>query len=163
MNIFSILKHNTQYEEASEVFLKIITAESKQRVTSASDTHSIFDAGPIDGPSLFWKDNSGSAVDFSFNTVVVLEDSALTAAVSNYSICALYLRHMRDAIDRLEDLIKDDPLYHLVDPIVFNLCTLYDLSCSPDLSVIKKMVLQKLSVKYHVDDPLLHWRSFRLN
>jgi hypothetical protein len=147
------------------VFLRIINAESKQRVGFASDTHSIFEAGPIDGPSLFWKDDStsGSAVDFSFNTVIALEESTLTAAVSNYSICALYLRHMRDAIDRLEELIKDDPLCHLVDPIVFNLCTLYDLSCSPDISVIKKMVLQKLSVKYHVDDPLLHWRSFRLN
>jgi hypothetical protein len=145
------------------VFLRIINAESKQRVSSASDTHSIFDAGPVDGPSLFWKEDSGSAEDYSFDTMILLESSILTAAVNNYSICALYLRHMRDAIDRLEELIKDDPLCHLVDPIVFNLCTLYDMSCSPDVSVIKKMVLQKLSVKYHVDDPLLHWRSFGLN
>ena len=87
------------------------------------------------------------------------------------------------------------------DPVVFNLCTLYDLSCSPDISVVKKkvppfspahpvvvlpslslslaqltcfamlprsisvwtQVLQQFAAVYHMDDPVLHWRSFRLN
>ena len=47
--------------------------------------------------------------------------------------------------------------------VVFNLCTLYDLSCSPEISVMKKKVLQQFAGVYHMEDPVLHWRSFRLN
>lgn len=103
------------------------------------------------------------SITFNFDSVVTLDESVFSAAINNYAICALYLRKIRVAIDKLENLIKNDPLCNLIDPIVFNLCTLYDLSCSPDVSIMKKTMLQKLSTKYHVDDPLLHWRSFRLN
>lgn len=92
-----------------------------------------------------------------------MEESILSAAINNYSICALYLKRLPTAILKLENLIKTDPATHLTDPVVFNLCTLYDLSCSPEISILKKNVLQKLSAGYHVDDPILHWRSFRLN
>ena len=64
---------------------------------------------------------------------------------------------------------------------------MYDLSCSPEISVVKKkvipiyllfapiylpfnphdrifgQVLQQFAAVYHMDDPVLHWRSFRLN
>lgn len=163
---FSILHFvliSSQYEEATETFLRIIEDEKNIRVTATSDTHSVFDSGPVDGPSLFWKVDDNSSLTFLTDSAITLEDSVLSAAVNNYAICALYLRRINEAIECLEELIKDDPLSHLIDPIVFNLCTLYDLSCAPDASVIKKMLLQKLSVKYHVDDPMLHWRSFRLN
>ena len=153
-----------QYEKAMTIFSKIIDGEKKAQAPrgSGSDVQSIFDAGPIDGPSLFWKDED-TALNFAFDSVMTLEESVLSAAVNNYSICALYLRRVKEAISRLEELIKDDPVCSLIDPIVFNLCTLYDLSCSADVSVMRKLVLQKLSVRYHVDDPMLHWRSFRLN
>ena len=153
-----------QYEKAMTIFSKIIDGEKKTQAPrgSGSDVQSIFDAGPIDGPSLFWKDED-TALNFTFDSVMTLEESVLSAAVNNYSICALYLRRVKEAISRLEELIKDDPVCSLIDPIVFNLCTLYDLSCSADISVMRKLVLQKLSVRYHVDDPMLHWRSFRLN
>lgn len=61
----------------------------------------------------------------------------------------------------MEQLIQDDPTQNLIDPIVFNLCTMYDLSCSPDVSIEKKKALQEVANHYHIED--LHWKSFRLN
>lgn len=142
-----------------EVFNRIIEKDRKKVSSSNCDILSIFDSAPPDGPSTLWDENG---VQYNFNSVVTLEETVTSAAVNNYAICALYLRRIKLAIDKLENLIKDDPLRHLTDPIVFNLCTLYDLSCSPDISTMKKVVLQKLSSRYHVDDPMLHWRSFRL-
>jgi len=91
------------------------------------------------------------------------DGSNLAVAVNNLSICALYVKQIRTAITRLEQLILLDPARHLTDPVVFNLCTLYDLSYAPDTSVMKKKVMQGVAGAYHVDDPILHWRSFRLS
>ena len=150
-----------QYEEAIEVFNRIIEKD-KKKLPSNFDTLSIFDAGPPGGS--FWDSTSiHEGIVFNFDSVITLEESITSAAVNNYAICALYLRRIKVSIEKLENLIKENPIVHLTDSIVFNLCTLYDLSCSPDMSSMRKMVLQKLSIKYHVDDPMLHWRSFRLN
>lgn len=90
-----------------------------------------------------------------------IEESTLAAAVNNYAICSLYLRRIHEAVAKMEDLIQDDPTQNLIDPIVFNLCTMYDLSCAPDISVEKKKALQEVANHYHIED--LHWKSFRLN
>jgi hypothetical protein len=91
------------------------------------------------------------------------DSSQLAAAVNNLSICSLYLKQIRTAIQRLEQLITRDPSRFLSDPVVFNLCTLYDLSFAPETSLLSKKLLQKVASEYHVDDPILHWRSFRLS
>jgi hypothetical protein len=90
-----------------------------------------------------------------------VEESTLSAATNNYAICSLYLRRIHEAVTKMEELIQDDPTQNLVDPIVFNLCTMYDLSCAPDISVEKKKALQEVANHYYIED--LHWKSFRLN
>jgi hypothetical protein len=90
------------------------------------------------------------------------EESVLAAAVNNAAICALYIKQISQAINTLETLIVEDPTRHMTDPVIFNLCTLYDLSFAPDTSTAKKKVLQKVAARFGVDDPVLHWRSFRL-
>lgn len=94
--------------------------------------------------------------------ILEIEESFLSMAVNNYAICAIYLRRVHEAVSQLELLIQQDPARHLSDPIVFNLCTLYDLTCAPDLSTNKKKVLTRLASIYNIDDPLLHSKSFRL-
>lgn len=86
----------------------------------------------------------------------------LGIAVNNLAICSLYLKRIQKAIYQLEQLIFSNPTKYLLDPIVFNLCTLYDLSYAPDASTFKKKILQRIAIEYHVDDPILHWKSFRL-
>lgn len=91
------------------------------------------------------------------------EELILGSAVNNYSICALYLKRINQAIAQLESLIAINPPLYMIDPVVFNLCTLYDLSYAPDVSTTKKKSLQKVAIEFHIDDPILHWKSFRLN
>lgn len=91
------------------------------------------------------------------------QNSSLAIAVNNYCICQLYLKQVKIAISTLEQLIQENPTDHMVDPVVFNLCTLYDLSCSPDVSTVKKKVLQQVAAHFHIDEQRLYWQSFRLN
>lgn len=90
-------------------------------------------------------------------------ENFIAEAINNYALCSLNVRRVQDAIDSLESLVQRDPARFLCDPIAFNLCTMYDLTNSPDGSTMKKKVLQQIAAAYHVDDPLLHWRCFRLN
>lgn len=92
---------------------------------------------------------------------IEIEESTLASATNNYAICSLYLRQIHEAVRKIEELILDDPTQHLIDPVVFNLCTMYDLSCAPELSIEKKKALQEVANHYYIED--LHWKSFRLN
>jgi hypothetical protein len=110
--------------------------------------------------------SSSSNKDFSLFRhplvgAIEVEDSNLAAATNNFAICSLYLRRIQEAVAKIEELIQDDPSQNLIDPVVFNLCTMYDLSCAPDVSIEKKKALQEIARHYHIED--LHWKSFRLN
>ena len=94
-------------------------------------------------------------------TFEVEEESLLAAAANNFAVCSLHLRQLPIAIESLEKLIHSNPVRHLHDAVVFNLCTMYDLSAAPDVSTTKKRVLQRVANLYNIDD--LHWRSFRLS
>jgi hypothetical protein len=150
-----------QYEEALKVFGDVLESEQTKQTSDKMDALSLFNAGP---PKEFDAiDATSNDMEKYFATAVHSEESLLDAAVNNFAICALYLRNIPAAVAKIENLILDDPVRHMTDPIVFNLCTLYDLSCAPDVSTTKKKVLQRVAAIFHVDDPILHWRSFRLN
>lgn len=91
------------------------------------------------------------------------EECPKAAALNNFAICSLYLKRNISAINKIEELITEDPVRFMTDAVVFNLCTMYDLSFAPDASSAKKKALQKLATRYGINDPILHWRSFRLN
>lgn len=91
------------------------------------------------------------------------DENLYSSSINNYAICCLYLKKNAESIARLEKLIGSNPPKYMTDPVVFNLCTMYDLSYSPDASLTKKKALQKISTKFGLNDPILHWRSFRLN
>ena len=44
-----------------------------------------------------------------------------------------------------QNTIRVDPVRHMEETIVFNLCTLYDLACDNDSSAKKKQTLQQVS------------------
>jgi hypothetical protein len=91
------------------------------------------------------------------------DENLFSIAINNYAISCLYLKRNNEAVSRLEKLIGLNPLMYMTDPVVFNLCTMYDLSYSPDVSLSKKKALQKIANRFNINDPILHWRSFRLN
>jgi len=90
-------------------------------------------------------------------------ESIIACATNNFAICALHLKQISRAVGILEKVIKDNPTVYLIDPVVFNLCTMYDLTCAPDVSVQKKKALQVVAQTFSIEDPMLHWRCFRLS
>lgn len=90
-------------------------------------------------------------------------ESVVGAATNNFAICSLYMKKIKMATAKLEELIQKDPPKYMVDPVVFNLCTLYDVSYAPDISTMKKKTLQQVAANFSIVDPVLHWRSFLLS
>ena len=71
------------------------------------------------------------------------------------SLCA-----HRAVYPRLERLVRAAPQTYLCDALVFNLCTLYDLSNDNRASARKKRVLQGVAERYMLDD--IDPASFRI-
>eukprot|EP00002_Diphylleia_rotans_P007718 TRINITY_DN17370_c0_g1_i1.p1 TRINITY_DN17370_c0_g1~~TRINITY_DN17370_c0_g1_i1.p1 ORF type:complete len:535 (+),score=112.11 TRINITY_DN17370_c0_g1_i1:55-1659(+) len=70
--------------------------------------------------------------------------------VNNLATCCLYVGQLARAAETLEAAIKRDPNRFLTEPIVFNLCTLYEMYA--DNPVESKRNLQSLVVSYAPDD-----------
>jgi hypothetical protein len=116
------------------------------------------------------RQGNASAVDFFSNPqerpddVLVSEgmfgDSLLAVAVNNYAVCAVFLKKVKVALTKLESVIQDNPSQNILDPIIFNLCTIYDLSYSSEVSTNKKKTIQNIASHYGIEE--VSWRSFRL-
>lgn len=100
-----------------------------------------------------------SEIEYMNNT----NESFFATAVNNFAIVSLHLKCIKEAVRYLEDLIKENPTLYLIDPIIFNLCTMYDLICAPAISTQKKKAIQIIANYYDIEDPILHWRCFRLS
>jgi hypothetical protein len=72
---------------------------------------------------------------------VDVEETLLIEAVNNYAIAAMYTCELPEAVSTLEKLIQEDPAAHLVDCVVFNLCTMYELSCDNEVYPKEHLVL----------------------
>lgn len=67
-------------------------------------------------------------------------------AINNMAVCSLYLGRLKEALQLLENLVYSDPVRHLQEGILLNLCTLYELESSRAL--IKKQSLLSLVSQY---------------
>ena len=79
--------------------------------------------------------------------VVEMEENLLSIAVNNFAVCSLHLRKIHAAVSKMEELVQDDPPRHMIDPVIFNLCTMYDLSFGPSVSTEKKKTIQIVAEK----------------
>ena len=149
--LFSYLICLLQYDSAAEIFGTFLDSEW----TKLYEENSIVPSTSIEN---FTKAKLIRLILFQSK-----DENLFSSAINNFAVCSLYLKKNLDAIVRLEKLIGLNPLKYMIDPVVFNLCTMYDLSFSPDVSLTKKKALQKISSKFGILDPILHWRSFRLN
>lgn len=73
----------------------------------------------------------------------------------------MYTCELGTAVDTLESLIKEDPTAHMVDVLVFNLCTMYELSCDNVITNQRKRVLQQVAARFCLDD--IAELSFRIS
>lgn len=88
------------------------------------------------------------------------EGGLYAAATNSMATSLLFLRRIEESIALLEALIQSGPSKYMTDAVVFNLCTMYDLSCAHELSGCKKRMLQGVASMYRICN--LNWKSFRL-
>jgi hypothetical protein len=96
-----------------------------------------------------------------YTCICQLEDPIFPSAANNYAVCAMHLGQVKTAVALLESIVQQNPFEHLVDPIVFNLCTMYDISYSANVSEVKKKCLRAVADRYCIKDTELSAKSFR--
>jgi tetratricopeptide (TPR) repeat protein len=90
-----------------------------------------------------------------------IEGNLLVPCLNNLALCALYTCRLREAIDTIETLIREDPSKYLTDTVAFNLCTLYELGSDNETSEKNKRVLQSIAKRFTLHD--IGMENFRLN
>eukprot|EP00742_Colponemidia_sp_Colp-10_P008595 GILJ01009319.1.p1 GENE.GILJ01009319.1~~GILJ01009319.1.p1 ORF type:complete len:636 (+),score=98.59 GILJ01009319.1:30-1937(+) len=84
-----------------------------------------------------------------FRTQVTVDATDLIA-VNNFALASLYCKELQQAIEFLEQALRKDPVNHLNESLIFNLCTLYDLALQD--SAERKKVIQDLVARYGPED-----------
>ena len=93
----------------------------------------------------------GTSLADAVETSIGGQDVLLVAG-NNLAVCALHCCELREAVGRLEALIRSAPRRFLRPATVFNLCTLYDLANNVSGGTQKKRVLRALAERYGLDD-----------
>lgn len=83
------------------------------------------------------------------------------SALNNLSLAMVYSCDVMRGVKTLEALIRKDPLLYMLDVVIFNLCTLYDLSFDAIASAKKKRTLQAVAQRYRLED--IDPASFRMS
>lgn len=147
------------YRTAVELFLAVITSERQrlgERQFDFEVTTSLSDAPLSATPTAADFDSSvlsgSDDVVSSLMCGLDVEDNVLVEAVNNYAISSMYTCELETAVKTLETLIKEDPTTYLLDAVVFNLCTMYELSCDNILTNRRKRVLREVAERFCLDD-----------
>lgn len=148
------------FENVRSRILAAITGDAANIGESWTDSTSVLFARPPTSNKTIKVAFANSLIWHVTGGTIAYEGNIHAAAVNNMASSLLYLRRIKESISLLEDLIQADPVRNMTDPVVFNLTTMYDLSCAHDLSGFKKKVLQSVAAIYHVYD--LSYKSFRL-
>lgn len=85
----------------------------------------------------------------------------LESALNNLSLAMVYSCDVMRGVKTLEGLIRRCPRLYMLDVVVFNLCTLYDLSFDAVASAKKKRTLQAVAQRYRLED--IDSSSFRMS
>eukprot|EP00752_Nemacystus_decipiens_P007280 g6516.t1 len=85
----------------------------------------------------------------------------LDSALNNLSLAMVYSCDVMRGVETLEGLIRKDPRLYMLDVVIFNLCTLYDLSFDAVASARKKRTLQAVAQRFRLED--IDTASFRMS
>lgn len=105
------------------------------------------------GKQMQGKIQTGDANECLLNDgLITIEGNLLVPSLNNLALCALYTCRMREAIDLIESLIREDPTKYLTSSLAFNLCTLYELGSDNSISDKKKRILQSIAKRFTLHD-----------
>ena len=146
------------YEEAARLFSEVAQQQIQIQNQNQSQSSSGADTDAKEAAAVAV---ASHALVSRYAGVVFGEDPLYGSAVNGYAICALQLKDIACSVHHMERLLLRAPALQMTDIVVFNLCTLYDLSCSPAMCVKKKKVLQQLAACYGMSSSL-NPKSYRL-
>ncbi len=98
---------------------------------------------------------------YDFDALIDTEGDLIVPCLNNLALCALYTCRMREAVDLMEGLVRENPSRYLTQSMAFNLCTLHELGADNTTSDKKKRVLQLIAKRFSLHD--IGNESFRLN
>lgn len=87
--------------------------------------------------------------------------SVLAQCWNNMALCSLYSCNMKDAVNMMECIVKEDPTAFLTERLAFNLCTLYELGSDTATSARRKRILQLIAKRFFLHD--IGPESFRVS
>ena len=154
-----LLQSKNQYESAMKLFSSVIDSQ-KLRINNESNKE---DMSQLMNAALSTDNGDNRMLQgthFSFLTEGMSDHTILSTAVNNFAVCAVFLKKIELAMTTLENVLQAHPGVNMSDALVFNLCTIYDLSFSPDISTNKKKMIQRIASFYSIEN--INWRSFRL-
>jgi len=105
--------------------------------------------------------DNASRSSLSFDGLVDTEGDLLIPCLNNLALCTLYTCRMREAVNMMEGLIREDPTKYLTECMSFNLCTLYELGSDNARSEGRKRVLQSIAKRFTLHD--IGPENFRLH
>ena len=111
-------------------------------------------------PHVFWVIADTTADDWDWTTSGEGTE-LLGSALNNLSLAMVYSCDVMRGVRTLEELIRKNPRLYMLDVVVFNLCTLYDLSFDAVASATKKRTLQAVGQRYRLED--VDSASFRIS
>lgn len=124
-----ILMSKKDFTGARDVLLKVVLKGEIEEEEKA-----------IKSVEEFWRDLK----------VIKNEESVYMSAVNNLVLAELYLGTVAQPLARLEKLILTNPIRYMTDVVVFNLCTLYDLSGDNVVSGRRKRMLEMVGMEYRL-------------
>eukprot|EP00934_Nitzschia_sp_Nitz4_P003865 Nitzschia sp. Nitz4//scaffold128_size63911//27553//29308//NITZ4_006219-RA/size63911-processed-gene-0.33-mRNA-1//-1//CDS//3329534832//3855//frame0 len=72
--------------------------------------------------------------------------------VNNMALCSLYACQIKQGVQGLEELVREDPTAYLTERVAFNLCTLYELGADSGTSNKRKRALQLIAKRFFLHD-----------
>lgn len=98
---------------------------------------------------------------YDFDNLLDTEGELLVPCLNNLALSTLYSCRMREAVNLMEGLVREDPGRYLMPSMAFNLCTLYELGSDDATSDKKKRVLQLIAKRLTLHE--VGSESFRLS
>jgi len=98
---------------------------------------------------------------YDFDSLLDTEGELLVPCLNNLALSTLYSCRMRQSVDLMEGLVREDPGRYLTPSMAFNLCTLYELGSDNATSDKKKRVLQLIAKRFSLHD--VGSENFRLS
>ena len=98
---------------------------------------------------------------YDFDNLLDTEGELLVPCLYNLALSTLYSCRMREAVNLMEGLVREDPGRYLMPSMAFNLCTLYELGSDDATSDKKKRVLQLIAKRLTLHE--VGSESFRLS